>query len=1244
MWWGLTGASGQRHVDPYLQVDIPRWTRLSEGDTYEYYHGSRSVPLAFATVKSGEEDKTSFRFAIVSERVPQGLSFPVFVRVVRKGPDTPSTSEDWTVFVKKTRPGLDEQPGLGYHDKLLLSLPADLTAPGTVLTPDRAAQGVEVTLDYPGKRVRDKGHVYWDTIAQGVPFELDDDHASGAKPIVVRIPPEIIGTSSGLIPIRYQVFDEVENRSGHVEHFSQAVRLQAELDPNLLERAYFQVNLVDATSVNYDKEAGSHFRIEVVAPRRLPNGNLTPAGARIVVTLSGTIDGVPVLHQELPDIAANPPRSSFFDVDEAIIKQLIKGEMAITWRLEFPLGTVLATSQTLKIMIYGTIANMPAVRVVQAEAGLIDPNEPFITVNYPTYSPYDPNYRVTLRMEALLPGGAIVEYEQSHIAGPLPPPTRFRTVSQANFARFIGLGDVRIFYRVNDGLISVLGAGIEAIRDSESINVRFGERVPEMPRPEIDRVDEDDNLDPDDLFGQLDITLPYATTYPEDVFEWRLIGTAAEGSINGEIILNGATAGEPVSFSLDRGYADRNLGGTIRLSYSLIPANGGRPLYSEILEVTVGKAVGDLPRPEVLEASKAPDQLAPEAATTGATIRVTFPQMLPTDKIRACWTGIPDIGSYSETKDGDPRKTVDFNVPPEVVGANIAPFGQQITVQYVLIRSGREKFSPILDLLLLNLTTLPIPTIEGIGDSPLLDISRLNGTERTIVNKWHFIHRDQRMWMEYRGTYADPESDYFEATYTNNLVTVDGENNGILPPTPVDELRRLKDGSTLTIDFWISFNRGSSKAGAVQIHQRTHTVQALPGVLPHPFINGTTDTGPNVTVDPLPIEHNTTLTARYAGMSGRDKITLEWFFADGTHHSATLDGLDGGEVVFNLTADKVLHRSVNSTVCLKYSVVRDGAGDPIPSQVQTVRVNTIPAASLPQPRINNLAPDSTLDVNTFTGDGLASLPKWPLSAKDQRARMTCTSPNVAPLHVLTVDGTLISETEAGVGLANKGVMRSWLTGLANNAPITLTAEVEFMGDDKEGVGFPPTNYTVKTLRAIDMNESTLDVNLRGWLLQNFGFTDFAYTGAVGRTASGGSGVLTYRSSNTSAVTVDSRSGRLTFTGTGNATITVSDSANQSKSYLIRVSGGARICRLYGYGAWQTVYNQITGAGASMLRFDNARSLYSVFGSRFPHKEVAWVNEGVPPISPTSHYSVNIAGGSGFNSDQWSQNAHGYGVF
>ena len=1081
---GADRGLGVRHLDTYLYVTILRWINLQAGDTCEYFHGSRTLRLGFHTVKPEETGKNFFQLAINEESIPRGLSFPVFVRVVRNGSGTPSTSDELTVFVKDTRPGLDEQPGLGYHDKLLLSLPDDLAAPGAVLTPERAAQGVVFTLDYPGKRVRDKILLYWDTIAQVVVFQLDDDHASGAKPIEVEVPASVIGTGSGLLPIRYQVLDEVENRSGHVEHFSQAVHVQAELDPSLLRRARFLVGSTSVTSVNYDQDAGKFFAVQVVTPFQLPDGRFVPANTRVIATLSGTHADESTFELDLTDQRADPGWPTSFPVDDDTIKQLIQGSMKITWRLEFPLGTLLAKSQSLTILISGTIADMPAVTVVQADAGLIDPEEPYITINYPNpaYTPYDPDNLVRLRLEAVLPGGGLVEYEQRHNAGAPPPPTRFRTVTQANFARFIGLGDVRVFYTVDDGLMRALGTGTQAIRESESTYVRFGERIAEMPRPEIDRVDEDDNLDPDDLFGQLDITLPYAETYDGDVFTWRLTGTAVDGSTQGDIRLNPATAGSPVHFSLDRHYADTNLGGVIRLSYSMIPANGGRTLRSEILEVTVGKALGDLPCPEVLEASKAPDQLAPEAVTAGATIRVTFAQMLPTDRIRACWTGIPDIGSHCETQDGNPRKTVDFTVPPEVVGANIAPFGQRINVQYFLIRNGRETPSPILDLLLLNLTTLPIPTIEGIGDAPVLETSKLNGTERTMINIWHFIHRAQRIWMEYSGTYDTvPETPYFEATYTNNLVTEEGERTGILPPTPVDELRKLKDGTLLTIRFWVCFDRSFNKANAVLFRERHYTIQSLPGVLPHPFINGTTDTGPNVTVDPLPIEHNTTVTVRYTGMSNRDRITFEWIFADGTHHTAVENGLDGGTVVFNLTSVKVLHRSVNSTVCLKYSVERPGVTDPIPSQVQTVMVNAIPAASLPQPRINNIASGGTLDVNNFAGSATAAVPKWSLSHPGQRVWLICSAAGVTPLTVL--NGVAITATEALNGLANKAVLRSWLKRITNGRQITITCEVTFDGsnDKLKAVIFRSAQY-IKTDPWTDAGHYFNTGNLGGWTL------------------------------------------------------------------------------------------------------------------------------------------------------------------
>lgn len=1070
---GVVGADiglGARHLQPYLLVTLSRWTGLGIGDTFEFYAGNSVIPLASDFVRSGEETNSFFRLVIEEERFPRDFTYPVFSRVVRNGPGTPSTSDNLTVFAKVERPGLDEQPGLGYHDKLQMSLPADLAVPDAVLTPERAALGVKLTIDYPGKRVRDKVYLYWDTILQLVIFELDDDHASGVKPIEVEVGPAIIGTGSGLIPIRYQVFDEVENRSGHVEHYSQPVNLLAELDPSLLERAYFQVNFMDATTVNYDEEAGSNFRVEVVAPRRLPDGSLTPAGARIVVTLSGTRADSSTLTVELPDALVNPGRSSFFNVDEDIIKQLVQGSMKITWRLDFPLGTSLATSQSLTVLISGTIANMPAVNVVEALGGVVDPSEPYITIEYPNpaYSPYDPNNLVTLCMEAFLPGGGIVSYEVSHIAGAPPPPTRFRTVANAIFSRFIGLGPVRTFYKVDDGVIRLLGAGTQTVRESESTFVEFGPRIPEMPRPEIDRVDENDNLDPRDLFGQLDITLPYLRTFPGDLFQWRLIGAAPTGSTNGEIPLGGATAGRPVLFSLDRHYADVNVDGLIRLSYSLIPANGSRTLHSDTLEVTVGEAF-NLLMPDVVEASKNPAHLTPEAVTAGATIRVTFPQMRLSDRIRACWKGIPDIGSYCETKDGNAAQVVDYTVPPQVVGANIAPFGQQISVQYFLLRSGRETPSPILDLLLLNLTTLPIPTIEGIGDVPLLEIAKLNGTERTMINVWPFINRYQRIWLEYTGTYASPEAPYFEATYTNNLVTENGEREGISPPTPVDELRKLKEGSILGIKSWVSFDRGSSKANAVLLRERHYTVKALPSILPHPFIGGTTDVGKDVTIAPLSIEYNTTVTVKYVGMSDKDRITLKWMYADGTHYDTPLDGVAGGQQVFNLTAAKVLHRSVNSTVQLQYSVNREGVADPIPSQVQTVRVSAIPAASLAGPRINGLASGSTLDLSAFTGNALASLAKWALSNMGQRAWITCSSAGVAPLEVLGASGAVITSAEAGSGLVNKPALRSWFEALADNAQITVRAAVTFDGSTHRAnaVEFTQTSYSLKSRRLIE---------------------------------------------------------------------------------------------------------------------------------------------------------------------------------
>ncbi|ROM48592.1 hypothetical protein BK649_22130 [Pseudomonas canadensis] len=1237
---------GIRSLENRFLITFEGWTRPSIGDIYEFYMDDRRFPKAWAEILPGQIDQSRFQLSILRENVPFGRPgevgsvFPCYGLVRRSGSSTESTSQEQTFFIKATRPGgVDQDPGKPYHSALRLHLPADLSGPDAVLDLDRASEGVLITIEhYPDAFKGDTVELYWN--GHLVPLVLNEDQARELAPIEVFVPPEIIllPGGSGQVIIRFRVYDVVLNFSGEVQQWSDAVRLESDLDPNLLENPFFLVDGDPTLSVNFDTQSEALFQVGVTVPRRLPpNNTATPVGTQIIVTLRGLLDdnSAPPFEAQLPPVTATVGLTRFITVANSVIKRFINGSLQITYRLEFPLGTVIGNSRRTTVTIFGTSSTMPAVDIEEDEGGLIDPTVPFLKINFPEYTPYNANFPVTLRMEAQQTGGGVVFYEQTLQAGAPPPPTRFRIVTAANFAQFIGLGPVNVFYRVNDGVNTVLDAGVLTVRESDHRIVEIGARLADLPAPVIAEVDDFENLDPNDVIFQVHATLPYTRFVPGDKVIWRWIGSGEGGSTGGEIDV--LVPGQ-IAFSVDRQFVDLNNNGTIRFSYTLI--SGSTTLRSEVLEVTVGKALGVLPRPEVLEASRHPDELRPESATVKATIEVSFLTMSPSDRILAVWSGLPDIGTHEETQFGNTSKTLHFDVPSEVIGANILPAGRVITVQYFVLRGTKKIPSPILLLQLLPLTTLPIPTIEG-QDSPLLDIARLNGLERTLINVWEFSHPVQRMWMEYEGEYDDGGR-FFEATYTANLVTIDGATQGIMPPTPVDELRKLKDGSHLKISFWVSFDRSSDRSHATLFRVREYVVQAVPGVLPHPFIGGASGVGADVTVDPLPIEHNTTVTVRYDGMSSIDKITLSWFFQDCTEEQRTLDGQDGGTVVFNLTSAGFLNYSVNSTVQLKYSVLREGSPEPIPSEVQTVRVNTIPAIDLPAPLINDIANNGVINLPTISGNPNAAVVKWALSARDQRVWLYCIAgENILPV----LEGEAINATEAANGFTNKPVLRTWLAALADNTIIRVVLKVAYTraNDVEQAVDFSETRYTVTTVRPINLDESTLFVNLGGWLLLGFGVTDVVYTGNI-RQASGGEGTLSYSSSNTS-VAVVTNVGRLTFTGTGTTTITVRDQNNQSKSYNIQVSGGGRVCRLVGNGTFDQMLATIGGSGGSMLTYGTASSLNSRFGLRFPRTGEAWVNEGVPPESPPSRYLVRVYNGAGIGGGLHGHgNFDGYGIF
>lgn len=1231
---------GIRHLRPNAVFVFERWTVTELFDYFAIYLGDLTNAAADGVVWDKSLD---FQYlSVPEEQVPEGEVL-IYGLVQRTGSQTPSTSPPRLFLLKTTRPGGDNTNGdEKWHSGLVMSVEG--FADGSTIRREDIELGLCCLIEpYEHIRHNDEIQLLWN--GRWVTHTVSPAEALGAGPVRVHVPKSVIeaGGELGMLTLRFRVQDVVENFSGERYQYSKPYFLNAELDPNLLLPPFFFVDgeeLLTPWQIDFDTQSEAVFEVLALTVREVPVPN--PRN-QIVVTLLGTLaDGTTKTFVSDPVIDSNFG-FTYIPVPNAVIGELVGGSFRVSFAWQTAGGVEKQRSGSLTITVDGTPVMMPAVTVSPIELGLIPAGEA-LTVTLPPYEPHNPSWLETLYITHTPPGGGnAVVYKNEQLAG---PQGGVRIISADEMAPLNGLGHINIFYEVNDGRVHALGGSALTIRQSGVLGAQVGDRVADMPRARLQGAI-GNNVNPVDVVGpEVLVTFPYLGTLPGDTLHWSCTGSGEGGSDSGVIEINGGNFGIELPYPVERRILDRNLNGSLNISYSLERPGPPRVVMrSEVARFTVGAGV-ELDLPVIVNASVTPPELNPTAALNGTEVIARFRPMRANDHIYFDWLSIDGLGSVQKDAPGNPATNeARVTIQSRTIAQGIREGGNTINVQYRFHRGSFPYASLIVPLHLLPLTGLPTPRIDGI-DGPVLDLSQLNPTARTRISVWPFIHQNQRMWMTYSGIYAENDAPFTDPTYTADLVTLDGETNGINPPTPVDELKKLKDGSRLTIEFWVSLAESLDKNTAILFGVREHIIQALPSVLPHPFINGASGTGPDVMVEPLSIENNTTVTVSYPGMRDSDQITFVWVFADGTSEEAETNGLDGGTVVFNLTTAKMLHRSVNSTVQLKYSIVRTGVADPIPSHVQTVRVNTIPLASLPSPLINSIAGDGVVNLNDFSGNASIAVAKWPLSATGQRIWFTCSSAGVAD-QVFPPAGHVVTPAQAenGVTLPNS-VSRTWLQALPDNQLFTVQCDATFDGrvDQAGAVTFPLTNYTVRTLPAIIMDERTLDVNLKGWLLQNFGFTDLAYTGAAGRKASGGSGALTYRSTNTSAVTVDSRSGRLTFTGTGSATITVSDSANQSKSYLIRVTGGGRICRLYGYGAWQTVYDQITSTGASMLRYDSARSLHREFGKDFPHAESAWLNEGVPPSSPATPYSAHIRSGRGLNYDEWSANSHGLGIF
>ena len=113
----------------------------------------------------------------------------------------------------------------------------------------------------------------------------------------------------------------------------------------------------------------------------------------------------------------------------------------------------------------------------------------------------------------------------------------------------------------------------------------------------------------------------------------------------------------------------------------------------------------------------------------------------------------------------------------------------------------------------------------------VLDVTTLPSDARTQIARWPQIAVGQKLWLSYAGTNAD-DTPYAAQTYDATPVPIEGLPGGMYPNAPVAQLRGLKDGSTLRIEFKVAFDGSTDESTAVLFPIRIYTVKALVALKP----------------------------------------------------------------------------------------------------------------------------------------------------------------------------------------------------------------------------------------------------------------------------------------------------------------------------------------------------------------------------------------------------------------------------
>ncbi|WP_339476996.1 hypothetical protein [Pseudomonas fluorescens] len=896
--------------DGVLCVINPYLSPMREGDKLEIYYNDTRVLERFV-----EADEVNQRvFFYLPTPVKSGWLENCHYVLTRKGEteaEPPSVAS--RIGVKLCKPGnRDKEPHLpdGHSELNIVQLPPELVDQG-VIDAEWAKKGVPATIP----------HYVFCTPNDKVRLQLGDyllpahritpEQAEGQQPIEILIDQDaILGAGDGLRrEIKYDINDEVWNWA---DRHSKRTYIDVDAGGWRLEAPIIREALNGVITIRDLNKQPVTIQIHV-------SSQYFALGDRVKMTFIGTPpnNAEPLICSETRDID-NVPSVLGIEVPYELIRAIAQGRADASFILYKKDGGDPISSRRALARVEGDVNMLPEPSIRELLGDTLEPDELYATVDV-RYAMKNGDL-ICLLWSGIKANGDAYLHEVPHIVSDNEAREGLVTFYvDSQHISVLDNGTLDLSYVVaNDA------PGLLDVRESERLLAKVEKVRATLPRPEVEEADPPgDVLDPSKVFDSVHVLIgAEANTVSGDVltYSWRSLNPF--GSTSDWVPITTVSEGKPVRFRVPAEFVTANIGQRVKVRFWVLRAATGRYEHSVTLELLIGELIGELPPPEVIQATD--ETLDPMRGLTGVDVNVGYSSMKPDqDMIGLKWLGSPGAGTSEDLElPGHSSGNVQFHLPASVVGANIE---RRVTVKYEVTRYTITTPSQTLDLYISGFSDpesqLPRPEVPQAAND-ILDLMTFSGDARVVVAKWYHIAPKQFIWLTIEGETA-LSVPYIIKIIDGKEITQTQLSNGLNELLLRSELMKLGHSTPATVVCKVAFD-GDEVEDRAYIFPQLHLTIRTRYDYVQPVITAVTDSRGDVEEGDKTRDEKVTVT----GTATRGE-TVELFDGPTTSMGTALVG-----------ADSTWRREIGPLTEKSYSITAKALydADPVSSNPRTFTV------------------------------------------------------------------------------------------------------------------------------------------------------------------------------------------------------------------------------------------------------------------------------------------------------------------